>query len=217
MKSVVEKAVATLRQEALERDCSLGEKICMELRRLLQSRFNSSSSGASVQAPSQSGAPSDSATSASGSSPAVFPCYAWGGKFHRLPEGFKIPTVIQQQICLSSVEQCAQVTIFVAWQRYNLGNATEKWPPLKVVPTKDFSLPAARKRFSDLKLVCIFIEEEALKAGLQLAVSPTEEWVCGILRLHLSKRANASGPCLVPGFKACALAHSAGRNCDCQW
>ena len=94
--------------------------------RLIQRTTSSSSSSSSSSLPSAS------------SSNEVFDTYYWKGRFHHVPQGFKIP----------------DGSVKTLWNLYHFGDKTNRIAPYKnIIPKFDFEDPKERKKFSTLKVI----------------------------------------------------------------
>ena len=89
------------------------------------------------------------------SSPDGFPPYAWGGRFHLVPEGYQLPTG----------------GILVAWQHYVCGDTTDRIPPLRRLSPQDLSDRNQRKRLSDLK----FLMKELVQRAKDRQIWPEDD------------------------------------------
>lgn len=89
-----------------------------------------------------------SSSSSNGHSRRPITPYAWGGRFHLVPQDFSLP----------------DGSALLAWQHYLCGDESHGYPPLKVVPPDDMPNKNLRKRLSDFKFLMRFFEER-VKAG----------------------------------------------------
>jgi hypothetical protein len=87
--------------------------------------------------------------------------YNWKGKFHYLPEGYRLP----------------DVPLLQGWMIWWEGNKESAIPPLSIVTPSDFNDKNMRKRYSDWKTIMNRMQEELRAIGQWKARQTTQKLI----------------------------------------